>query len=105
MSPLVIFGVAAIATYCLRIALIVGEEKLAGMQWLHQAVTLVSPAVLAAIVASNVLVSNGELAMPSLVVVVVVASGAYGVHRTGNVAVALATGLPVYWLAAAAGLA
>jgi branched-subunit amino acid transport protein len=104
MTPFVIFGLGAIGTFALRVVMVVGEGRLAGSAWLQRRVSLVSPAGLAAIVASAVLMPKGEVVTPNAVVLVAIGTAAYAVHRTGNVAAALAAGLPVYWFAALAGL-
>jgi len=104
MSPLVIFLLGAIATYSLRTVMVLGEGRSSAIDWVHHNVALVSPAVLAAIVASAVFVANGSIVIPNLAILAAVAAGAYGVHRTGNVAMALAAGLPIYWIGTVAGL-
>lgn len=104
MTPFVIFGLAAIGTFALRVGMVIGEGRLAGTAWLQHHVQFVSPAVLAAIVVSAVSMLNGEVVMPNPVVLAAVGTGAYAVHRTGNVAAALLIGLPIYWLAALVGL-
>lgn len=104
MTPLVIFGFAAIGTFALRVGMVVGEGRLARTARLQDHVVLVSPAVLAAIVASALSMSNGGVVLPDPVVVAAVGTGAYAVYRTGNVAASLLIGLPVYWLAGLAGL-
>jgi branched-subunit amino acid transport protein len=104
MTPFVIFTLGAIGTFALRTAMIIGEGRSMGVAWVQRNVSLVSPAVLGAIVASALFVSNSEMTMPNPVVCLAVGVGAYGVHRTGNVAVAMAFGLPIYWIGALAGL-
>lgn len=104
MSLFLTFAIAGVATFGLRTALIVGHDRFDGLDWFNRYISLVSPAAMAAIVVSSIVVSEGAVGVPSPVVVVAMAFGAYGVHRTGNVVAALTCGLPIYWLGALVGL-
>ena len=104
MSTLMIFVLGGLGTYALRSLMILGEGRIGGAGWLEANISLVSPAVLAAIVASSLFVAQGAVQLPNLVTVVAVAAAMFAVHRTGNVSAALAVGLPIYWIGAATGL-
>ena len=104
MSPFVVFGMAAVGTFVLRTFMVLGDGRLASISWLQDRIPFVSPAVLAAIVTSAVFLSNGESVAPDPAVIAALAVGCYAARRTGNPVGALAAGLPVYWIAALAGL-
>jgi branched-subunit amino acid transport protein len=104
MTTMMIFILGGIGTYALRSVMIVNGGRIAGSDWLEGNISLVSPAVLAAIVASSLLVTSGSIELPNPVVLVAMAGAMFAVRRTGNVSAALAVGLPIYWLGAAAGL-
>jgi branched-subunit amino acid transport protein len=105
MSTILAFAVAAVITFMLRSAMtLVGDRSLASSP-LSEAIGLVSPAVLTAIVASTLLLDQGQLTRPHLVEVAAVIAAIVAVRRTGNVSIALAVGLPVYWIGVIVGLA
>ncbi len=103
MTTFVIFALGGIGTYLLRIAVSVSGRGAGGSAWIERHISLVSPAILAAIVASAVLLSDGQINPPNIVVIAAIGCGAYAVHRTGNIAASLAVGLPIYWIGALAG--
>ena len=104
MTIYLIFAAGALATFGLRILMTIGDGRLPGTERVERSLVYMSPAVLAAIVISAVFLSNGSVATPNLVVVTAIVVGAAAARRTGNVAAAMAAGLPIYWIAALAGL-
>lgn len=103
MSIILAFVAAAVVTYLLRSSMsIIGVGRSAAIQ---RGITLVTPAVLAAMIASSLFVHHGDVAIPALPEVVAVVASAAVARRTGNVGLGLAAGLPVYWLGVFFGLA
>lgn len=105
MNTMTVFALAAIATYVLRSLVILAGDRVAQSPALESVIGLVSPAVLAAIVASALLVHGGSVAVPDPAGLAAVLGALVAVRRTGNVAAALFIGLPIYWLGALVGLA
>lgn len=104
MNTLLIFALAGLGTYLLRVSMIFAPAELLGSGWLQERIGLLSPAVLAAIVASALFVTGGAVVAPNLVEIVAVAAAMAAVIRSGNVSHALLVGLPVYWVGAVLGL-
>jgi branched-subunit amino acid transport protein len=105
MSTLLAFAVAAAITFMLRAAMTLVGDRSSAESPLNQAIGLVSPAVLTAIVASTLLLDQGQLIRPHVVEVFAVIAAIVAVRRTRNVSAALAVGLPVYWVGVLVGLA
>ncbi len=105
MTVIAIFALAGTGTYLLRTSMILAPSDLAGSPWLERRIALLSPAVLAAIIASALFVSNQRVSAPNPVEVVAVLAALIAVHRTKNISSALLVGLPIYWIGAIAGLA
>lgn len=102
MTALIAFALAALVTFLLRSSMtLVGAASASPRagRW----IALVSPAVLTAMVASALLLDHGEVVRPVLGEVLAVGAGVLAVRKTGNVSMALAVGLPVYWIATAIG--
>ncbi|MEM9713599.1 MAG: AzlD domain-containing protein [Actinomycetota bacterium] len=105
MSALVVFAVAGIGTYLLRASMVLVGDRLASTAWLEARLALVGPAVLACLVTAGLVVSDGSVRLPGLAEVTAVVAAIVIVRRTGNLGHALFVGLPLYWAAAAIGLA
>ena len=100
MSTLVAMALLGLGTYALRASMVVAVDRFGAPAWLDQLLATVTPAVHAAMVASSHVVHHGEPAWPALADVLAVAAGAAVVHRTRNVGLGLAVGLPLAWLLA-----
>ncbi len=105
MNTITVFAIAALATYLLRSFVVLAGDRVAQSRALESVIGLVSPAVLAAIVASSLLVHDGSVAAPDPAGLTAAVGALVAVRRTGNVAAALFIGLPIYWLGALVGLA
>lgn len=98
MTAVAVFAVAGMITYLLRSSMAVFGDRLISSTIADSAIALVSPAVLTAIIASTVLLEHGELAPPDIAGVLSVTGAVIAVRRTSNVSMALAVGLPIYWV-------
>jgi branched-subunit amino acid transport protein len=105
MTLLLVLVVVAVGTYGFRVSMVLARERFGTPAWLEPRLRLVAPAVLAALVASSLFIDSGTRSVPGMVEAIAVVAGFVAVRRTGNVAAALAVGLPVYWLGALTGLA
>ena len=105
MTTITVFIIAGIGTYLLRASMILAPTDMASSPWLERRIGLLSPAVLAAIVATGLFVSNRQVTAPSPIEVVAVLAALGAVHHTKNISAALLTGLPVYWIGSLAGFA
>lgn len=101
MTAFAIFAVAGMITYLLRSSMLVFGDRLTSSTVAESAIGLVSPAVLTAIIASTILLDHNEIARPDLAGVLSVAGAVVAVRRTSNVSMALAVGLPIYWVVTA----
>lgn len=102
MTAVLAFTLAALVTFLLRSSMTLakvaaGSTTSSVRSW----IALVSPSVLAAMVASALLIDHGQLVRPRIAETLAIAVAMLAVRRTGNVSLALAVGMPVYWLAAA----
>ncbi len=104
MTTLAAFGLAALMTYLLRSSMTIAGDRLLSSTTVAAAIGLVSPAVLSAMVVSALVLDHGRLSPPVLIETVAVAAAVLAVRKTGNVSMALAVGLPVYWLGTLVGL-
>ncbi|HEY3485770.1 MAG TPA: AzlD domain-containing protein [Ilumatobacteraceae bacterium] len=100
MSTFVAMLLLGIGTYAFRASLVVAVDRFGAPVWLDQLLAVVTPAVLAAMATSSLLLHHGEPAWPALVDVLVVAAAVVVVRRTRNVGLGLAVGLPLAWLLA-----
>lgn len=98
MTVIAAFALAGLITYLLRSVMTLYGHHMSESPRLAEAISMVSPAVLAAIVVSGLLLNNGTVTGPELAEVLAVGAAFGIVHRTGNVSLALVVGLPVYWL-------
>ena len=98
MTAVTVFAVAGLITYLLRCSMLVFGNRLTSSTVAEPAIGLVSPAVLTAIIASALLLEHGEIARPDIAGVLSVAGAVIAVRRTSNVSMALAVGLPTYWV-------
>lgn len=100
MTVYLTFVGAAAVTFLLRSTMTwmtpsgVPSDRLGVNSW----IVLVTPAVLAAMVASALLVDHGALARPDGAEILAVGAAVVAVRRTRNVSMALFVGLPVFWL-------
>lgn len=99
MIAITAFALAAVATYALRSCMTLSGFRISESPTAARAIGLVSPAVLAAIVVSSLLLDSGQLIRPDLAELLAAAAALGLVHRTGNVSLALFAGLPVFWVA------
>ena len=102
MSAWVILIAAAVITFLCRSLVFVG---FAGRSLPHRLLAwlqLAGPAALAALIATHIAAGDGSGV--DLAVVLAAVGGFAAVRRTGNVIAALAVGMPVLWIAHAAGL-
>lgn len=100
MMTYLAFAIAGLATFLLRSSptLAAGVVRRARVEtWIR----FVSPAALAAIVAGALLIDDGAVEAPTLAEGLAVAAAATATRFTKNVAVSLAAGLPVFWIASA----
>lgn len=96
MTVLLAFTCAGAVTFVLRSAMTwsgFGAGR-ATATW----IALVTPAVLAAMVASALFLDHGELAKPDPSEVLAVVAAVAVVRHTRNMSTALLVGLPVYWI-------
>ncbi len=103
MSAIVVFAVAGVVTYLLRCSMVVLGDRLTTSAVVESAIGLVSPAVLTAVIASAFFLEHGQVVRPDVAGVLSVAGAVVAVRRTSNVSMALAVGLPIYWLVSACG--
>lgn len=101
MTVIAVFAVAGVITYVLRCSMLIFGDRLTSSSVAESAIGLVSPAVLTAIVASALLLEHGEIAPPDIAGMLTVAGAFVAVRRTSNVGMALAVGLPIYWVVTA----
>ena len=104
MTIIVAFTLAAAATYLLRSSMVLFGGRLLGSDRFASNIALVSPAVIAAIVASALFIDGGRNVTPPAVSTLAVVAGLAAVRRTNNVSAALMVGMPIYWIGALAGL-
>jgi branched-subunit amino acid transport protein len=98
MTAIVVFAAIGIGTYLFRASmlLVLGERALPA--WFDNALALVGPAAIAALVASAAFTSDGRVEALPLGELVAIAAGFFVVRRTGNVLHALLVGFPTLWL-------
>lgn len=104
MTAVLAFSLAGAVTFGLRSSMTIVERSATSPR-LGSWIALVSPAVLTAIIASALLVDHDEIVWPRIGETLAIASAVCAVRKTGNMSLALAVGLPVYWLAGALGMA
>jgi branched-subunit amino acid transport protein len=97
---LVIVAVGA-GTYGLRASMFVVLGRRSLPAWTTTPMALVAPAAVAALVSSIVFTHGGSVQMPALVELAAIVGGFAAVRRTGNVMLAFAVGLPLFWIATA----
>ena len=102
VNAVLAFSVAGAVTFLLRSSMILagmGTGSPRPARW----IALVTPAVLTAMLVSALVVDHGVVTRPPIAEPLAILAAVVGVRRFGNVSVALAVGLPVYWLAHALG--
>ena len=102
MNAMAVFVLAAVGTYVLRASMLVGLAGRSLPSALQARLTLVGPAALAALCAASLAPGPGRALAPADVLAA--AAAFIAVRRTGSVVHAFVVGLPVLWLAHAAGL-
>jgi len=103
MTAILAFSFAAAITYFMRSSVTLAGAAASAPRigpWL----ALVSPAVLMALVASSLVLDHGTVVVPHGGETLAIVLAAVAVRVSGNVSMALAVGLPVYWLTSALGL-
>lgn len=93
-----IFALAGLITYLLRSSMLLFGDRLTASSLAESAIRMTSPAVLTAIVASALFLDHGQATRPDLAAAAPVVSAVVAVRRTSNVGMALAVGLPTYWI-------
>ena len=104
MTALIVFAAIGVGTFLIRSSMFIALGDRTLPVWLDQAMALVGPAAIAALVASAALTSDGRVEALPLSELLAIAAGFLVVHRTGNVLHALLVGFPMLWLLASAGL-
>lgn len=97
---LVILGVGA-GTYLLRASMFVVLGGRSLPRWTETPMSLIAPAAIAALVASMLFggsPTSGSLEIAAAPEVAAVAAGFVAVRRSGNIMLAFAVGMPVFWL-------
>jgi hypothetical protein len=84
--------------------MIFAAPRIRSSEWLGARIGLVAPAVMAAMVVSMLAVEHDHRVMPSVGEAAAVLGAIVAARRVGNPAVALAVGLPIYWICALTGL-
>jgi branched-subunit amino acid transport protein len=105
MTTWLVVLVASLATYLVRISMVVVFHERSVPAWMESVLALAGPAVLAAIVGAAVAAPNGSIEAPHRATLVALAAAGLAVRRTGKPALALVVGLPVAWIAVTAGWA
>jgi branched-subunit amino acid transport protein len=105
MNPYFAFTLAAAITYLLRSSMTIAGDRFTRSAHLKSITALVTPAVLASMIVSAMVVHHGEVTAPPLLEIAAISSAFAVARRTGNFGLALAVGLPVYWLGGLAGMA
>lgn len=104
MTAIAAFVVAAAVTYVLRSSMTVAGTRVAQSPRLISMTALVTPAVLASMIAAALFGGHGHTTTPAVAEVAAVVAAFVMARRTGNFGLALAVGMPVYWLASLAPL-
>ena len=97
---LVILAVGA-GTYVLRASMFVVLGHRSLPTWTATPMALVAPAAVAALVCSIVFTHGGSVQIPAVAEFLAIVGGFAAVRRTGNVMLAFAVGLPLFWIASA----
>ncbi|MEZ5092844.1 AzlD domain-containing protein [Nocardioides sp.] len=95
MMVLLTFTLAAVVTFALRAWMTVAGGRLVESERFAELTALVTPAVLAAMIASALLLGHGHATTPAVASVAAVVAAFAVVRRTGNVGLGLALGLAV----------
>jgi branched-subunit amino acid transport protein len=103
MTAVIGFTLAATVTFLLRSTMTLSGTASTSLR-VSSWIALVSPAVLTAMLASALFVDHGQPARPPIADALAIGAALLAVRRTGIVAVALAVGLPVYWIANIVGM-
>lgn len=104
MTVVLTFSLAAVVTFALRSWMTVAGGRLVESPRFAELTALVTPAVLAAMIASGLLLTHGRASVPAAGALLAVLAAFWTVRRSGNVAVGLVVGLAVHALALAVGL-
>lgn len=102
MSTILVFAVAAVASFGLRASMLLVGGRRVG-QW-SERLPLVAPVMLSTIVANSLTADHGEVAPPSLAALAAVVVAVVAVRRTGSLGGAFVAGFPVFWVMSALGL-
>jgi branched-subunit amino acid transport protein len=103
MSTWIVLAAVGAGSYLLRVSMfvVVGARRLPG--WLDEALAMVAPAAVAALVGTMLLASRVDVQAGSTPTFVAVAAGFVAAKRSGNVIWAFAVGLPTMWTLTALG--
>lgn len=101
MNVLAVFALAGLATYGLRVSMLLIGEGFAFSRRIEEAFGLLGPAIVSAFVASTLLVDDARLVVPDPATTAAIVAGGVAVRRSGSVLWTFATGFPVYWVVGA----
>ncbi len=101
MNAWVVIVAVGLGTYALRASMFVVLGRRTLPAWTATPMALVAPAAVAALVSSIVFTHGGTMQIPAVVELVAIVGGFAAVRRTGNVMLAFAVGLPLFWIATA----
>lgn len=104
MTVLLTFALAAAVTFALRAWMTVAGGRLVESERFTEVTALVTPAVLAVMVASALFLGHGEAAAPTVAAATAVLVAFLAVRRTGNLVLGLAAGLVANAVLVLAGL-
>ena len=104
MNTYLAFTIAAAITYALRASMTIAGSRLIRSERFASVIGLATPAVLAAMIASALATHHRQFGTPAPVELAAVGLAFVVARRTGNLGLALALGLPVYWLGGLVGL-
>lgn len=104
MNTYVAFTLAAAITYALRASMTIAGSRLIRSERFASVIGLATPAVLAAMIASALATHHGRVDTPAPVEVAAIGLAFLVARRSGNLGLALALGLPVYWVGVLTGL-
>lgn len=95
MTTWLVVVAAAVATYLIRISMVVVYNRRSLPAGFERMLSLAAPAVLAAVAANSLFVGDGSIHAPEVAALFAVAAAAVAVWRTGKPVHALVVGLPL----------
>lgn len=104
MNPYVAFVVAAVVTYALRSSMTLAGGRIVRSDRITDFTKLVTPAVLAVMIAGALATNHGRSASPEISELAAVGTAFVVTRKVGNFGVALAAGVAIYWAVRSVGL-